>query len=158
MIPIEGVIPRSRNTYLVAYSVFRSYFSIYFLYLTDCNFKYYFQVKFKAGGLSTWPKCSHERTLNVKRESDKYSINLIYNVSPQLNSLSFWVSGFLKVAPYNHDALCYRILFVKSHFSLSFIQILLILKIKLIVCSGSEPWIEVEPSVEDQAFLAEQVD
>ena len=25
------------------------------------------------------------------------------------------------------------------------------------VCSGSEPWIEVEPSVEDQAFLAEQV-
>ena len=26
------------------------------------------------------------------------------------------------------------------------------------VCSGSEPWIEVEPSVEDQAFLSEQAD
>jgi len=39
-----SVIPRSRNTYLVAYSVFRSYFSIYFLYLTDFNFKYHFPI------------------------------------------------------------------------------------------------------------------
>jgi len=26
------------------------------------------------------------------------------------------------------------------------------------VCSGSEAWIEVEPSTEDQAFLSEQAD
>ena len=39
-----SVIPRSWNTYLAAYSVFRSYFSIYFPYLTDFNFKYHFPL------------------------------------------------------------------------------------------------------------------
>ena len=38
------VIPRFRNTYLVAYSSFRSYFPIYFPYLTDFSFKYYFLI------------------------------------------------------------------------------------------------------------------
>ena len=41
---LPAVIPRSRNTYLIAYSVFRSYFSIYFPYLTDFNFKYHFPI------------------------------------------------------------------------------------------------------------------
>ena len=41
---VVTVIPRSRNTYLIAYSVFRSYSSIYFPYLTDFNFKYLFPI------------------------------------------------------------------------------------------------------------------
>ena len=41
---LRFVIPHFRNTYLVAYSAFRSYFPIYLPYLSDFNFKYLFLI------------------------------------------------------------------------------------------------------------------